>query len=293
MLIDTPGFNDTTRNETEVLKDVAGWLDHTYRSTPVKLTGIIYMQAITDRRIYGSTLRNLKVFRQLCGDEPLKQVLLTTTGWGVAEKAGELGKATANETQLQNDPLFWQPMVKRGSQVVRFKDTRESAIEIITKLIGMQPIVLQIQQELVDQQKLLVDTKAGKTVSEEIKRMEEQYKNQLESIQREMKEALDDRDQELQEALEEHKASIEKLRNENRRARDNLEYERRNAERRQDDEVQSLKMELESQKLLAEIEKEEIRAHLDQQTRVQQYHQTRSSQNFGGQNRASTFGTLM
>lgn len=33
-LIDTPGFNDTLRSETEILRDVADWLDITYRNPP-------------------------------------------------------------------------------------------------------------------------------------------------------------------------------------------------------------------------------------------------------------------
>lgn len=64
------------------------------------------MQALTDRRIYGSILRNLKMLRQLCGDEPLKNVVFTATGWGMFEKAGELDKASANENQLRTDGDF-------------------------------------------------------------------------------------------------------------------------------------------------------------------------------------------
>lgn len=245
-LIDTPGFNDTIRSETEVLREIADWLDTTYRNPPsIKLTGIIYMQAATEKRMFGSTLRNLKMFRQLCGDEPLKNVVLATTCWGTAERSGDMEKAVANEEQLRTDSLFWQPMLKRGSEMLRFEDTRDSAIEIITKLVNKQPIVLQIQSELVDEDKDLIDTTAGAAVNEEIKKLEEKYKKDIADVQAELREALESRDHELEVILEESKADLERLRDENRRAQDTLQYDRRNKERKRDNEIQSLKMELE------------------------------------------------
>lgn len=256
-LIDTPGFNDTVRGETEVLRDIADWLDITYRNPPrIKLSGIIYMQALTDRRMYGSTLRNLKMFRQLCGDEPLQNVILTTTGWGVSEKAGEMDKAIANEDQLRTDRDFWQPMIKHGSRMARFEDTRESALEIIMSLVDKEPVVLQIQHELVDEDKHLIDTAAGATVNEEIKKLEEKYKKQLAEMQDDMKEALATKDQKWQEILTDAKSSIERLRDENRRAQDILQYERRNTTRKQENEMENLRHELENQKLAVEREKE-------------------------------------
>jgi hypothetical protein len=261
VLIDTPGFNDTLRGETEVLKDLADWLDITYRTSPkIKLSGIIYMQALTDRRIYGSTLRNLKMFRQLCGDQPLKNVIFTTTGWGEAEKTGNLEKAVANEDQLRTDPDFWQPMINRGSRTARFEDTKDSALEIILSLVDKETVVLQIQHELADEDKNLVDTAAGAIVNEEIKKLEENYKKQLTELQEEINEALESRDQELQEALTEAKTSFELLRENNRMAYDLLNYQERNAQRKYENEMQALKNELENQNSTFKHDKQAMKA---------------------------------
>jgi hypothetical protein len=269
-LIDTPGFNDTLRSEAEVLKEIADWLDFTYRNPPkIKLTGIIYMQAATDKRMFGSTLRNLKMFRQLCGDEPLKNVILATSCWGTAERSGEMSKAIANEDQLRRDSLFWQPMLKRGSQMVRFEDTRESALKIIKKIINKKPIVLQIQHELVDEDKNLIDTAAGATVNEEIKRLEAKYKKEISDVQADMKEALESRDQELQEVLSESKTRLERLREDNRRAQDVLQYQRRNAERKHDSEIQSLRMELEMTKISLEKDNMAMKREMQIQAKAQ------------------------
>jgi hypothetical protein len=271
-LIDTPGFNDTVRGEAEVLRDIADWLDITYRNPPgIKLTGIIYVQALTDRRMYGSSLRNLKMFRELCGEDPLKNVVLITTGWGVFAKAGELDKAAANEQQLRTDPDFWQPLLNRGSKMARFEDTRDSALKIIESLVDNEPLVLKIQYELVDEDKDLIDTGAGATVNEEIKKLEEKYKMQLSDMQQDMAEALKCKDREWQEALAEAKASIERLRENNRRAQDVLLYERRNADRKHENDIQNLRNELDNQKRLSALERENMKLEMQLEVQAQRF----------------------
>ena len=210
------------------------------------------------------------MFRQLCGDEPLKNVVLATTCWGTAERSGEMAKAVASEEQLRTDPLFWQPMLKRGSEMVRFEDTKDSALSIVQKLVDKRPIVLQIQHELVDEAKDLIDTTAGATVNEEIKKLEERYKRDIAEVQAEIHDALESRDQELQGVLSESKANLERLREDNRRAQDMLQYDRRNLERKHDNEMQSLKMELEITKTQsAENDSAAIRREMQIQAEAQ------------------------
>ena len=81
-LIDTPGIDDTRRGDTEVLEDVAFYLSKIYEQD-IKLAGIIYLHRITDVRISGSSLRNLKIFKALCVEEKnvFKHVVLATTMW--------------------------------------------------------------------------------------------------------------------------------------------------------------------------------------------------------------------
>lgn len=231
------------RSETEVLKEIADWLDVTYRHN-VRLTGIIYLQALTDRKMYGSSLRNLKMFRQLCGDNPLKNVILATTGWGTAERSGSLQKAEDNENQLETDPDFWEPLIKRGSTTARFTDTEESALEIIMSLAGRAPVTLQIQTELVIEEKKLIDTAAGNTVNEEMKKLEAKYQAEISKIQQDMDEALSARDQEMHDALDESKQAFERRLDQVRQEQQTLSYERRNEHRRLQDELEETKREL-------------------------------------------------
>lgn len=232
VLIDTPGFNDSLRSEAEILKDIANWLDYTFRNPPrIQLSGIIYMQAITDRKMYGSSLRNLKMFKELCGDNPLRNVIFTTSGWGHARLTGEYDKAVSHEKQLCETPQFWRNLIKRNARVARFEDSVESAHSIIRTLVDQTPITLQIQKELVEENRDLIDTKAATMLNEELRSLEEKYKNEIAEIERDKLQAIQDKDREIQESLETSRAEIMKLRDDARRAQDELRYKARNDSR--------------------------------------------------------------
>nr|OQO22531.1 hypothetical protein B0A51_09682 [Rachicladosporium sp. CCFEE 5018] len=243
-LIDTPGFNDSSRSEAEVLTEIANYLDFTYRNPPhLKLNGIVYMQSIQDPRMYGSSLRNLKMFKDLCGESPMKSVLLTTNRWDKARSCGDFDKAVAKETELRDKANFWQPLIARGARMVRWDsdDTRAGAVEIVRALMGAAPEVLQIQRELVEQEKRLVDTTAGNTVNEEVLRVEKEYQAELVKIRSEMQEAVAARDEEVKEALEQSKKDYERKLGKIREEQDLLHYERRNETRRMQNEMDDLR----------------------------------------------------
>ncbi|GIZ48284.1 hypothetical protein CKM354_001135200 [Cercospora kikuchii] len=250
-LIDTPGFNDTVRSEAEVLTAIANYMDFTYRNPPhLKLSGIIYLQSIQDPRMYGSSLRNLKMFKDLCGESPMKNVVLATNRWEDARVTGQEQQARDKEVELRTRTEFWQPLLKRGAQMMRCEDDRESALSIVRRFIDNRPEVLQIQTELVEQSKPLIETKAGTTVNEEALRVEKKYQAELNQIRKEMDEARAAADLEVQEALElsrkEYERKLDKVRDE----QELLRYERRNDARRMQSEIDDLKAGLGKQKQL-------------------------------------------
>lgn len=100
-LIDTPGFDDTNRSDTVVLGDIAFWLANAY-SRNMQLAGIIYLHRITDVRMQGSALRNLRMFKELCGRDELRAVILATTHWTHGEGNSvpeEVGRARVEELE--------------------------------------------------------------------------------------------------------------------------------------------------------------------------------------------------
>ncbi|KAF2131053.1 hypothetical protein P153DRAFT_287352 [Dothidotthia symphoricarpi CBS 119687] len=234
-LVDTPGFNDTHKSETEVLQDIAAWLKSTYEGD-TRLNGVIYLHSLVNVRMEGSALRNLKMFRQLCGKEPLKNVILATTFW--SEVAQE--DALRREEQLRTTPSFWGDMLDRGSTMKRLIDTN-SALDIVTLLIRKPKVTLQIQQELVEDNKSLVDTAAGQAVNEELMRLAQGHKTDLARIQRELHEALQERDDEMQQILHTQQLRLDKEIDKVRHQQEQLRYDRR-AERRKIESDYELRM---------------------------------------------------
>jgi hypothetical protein len=259
-LIDTPGFDDTNRSETEVLKEIADWLETTYRLGDIKLNGIIYIHNIQDHKVTGSGLRNLRMFRNLCGDNPLKNVLLVTSCWEICDPE----RGEARETELMNDPEFWKPFIAKGSRTARFTDV-ESGIAMLHQFSDTTPVILKIQQELVDEQKQLVDTLAGQTVNEELNRLEEQHAKTLEILRQEQAEAIAAKDAELQESLEAATRSLERQLARVQREQESLRYERRNEQRRLEHEFDAVKSALQRQ-----IQEQEVK--LENERRAAENH---------------------
>ncbi|KDQ23043.1 hypothetical protein PLEOSDRAFT_1014873, partial [Pleurotus ostreatus PC15] len=100
VLVDTPGFGDTDRSDTEVLKIIANWLKATYRNK-VKLTGIIYMHPISDNRV-ARALINPKLLAILCCTAVAGGVVMTTTMWDTVE--ADVGRA--REEELRD--IYWK-----------------------------------------------------------------------------------------------------------------------------------------------------------------------------------------
>ncbi|KAL4259598.1 G domain-containing protein [Pleurotus pulmonarius] len=171
VFVDTPGFDDTTRSDTDILKLIANWLEKTYKKH-VLLTGIIYVHRITDNRMSGSPLKNLHMFGSLCGEAASPNVILITTMWSDKVPADVGGR---REAELVDK--FWKPMLDLGSAHMRFMGSYESAWEIVRAVIARaeaRPVLL--QQELVDLHKVLRETEAGKTLYGELLRLLEEQK---------------------------------------------------------------------------------------------------------------------
>ena len=146
IFFDTPGFDDTYRGGADVLADIAQALSSTYKNK-LKLTGILYVHRIKDERMTNTLMRNLSMFRSLCGDDAFKNVILVTT---FRDELQDMSKGEARERDLVQKTEWWGYMASKGSRTRRFLNTRESALSIIGDLAGLPTVTLQIQQEVVE-----------------------------------------------------------------------------------------------------------------------------------------------
>ncbi|KAF9496552.1 hypothetical protein BDN71DRAFT_1366413, partial [Pleurotus eryngii] len=156
ILVDTPGFDDTTKTDTDVLTMIAASLSSMYLNG-VKLSGAIYIHRISDFRMGGTSTSNFKMFRGLCGDTALQNVVIVTNMW--SEVPFDVGEA--REEQLKSRDIFFKPALDKGAQIWRHDNTSTSARAIIHGIVFKDPLALCIQRELVDEQKDIAETAAG------------------------------------------------------------------------------------------------------------------------------------
>jgi len=165
-VVDTPGFDDTYRSDVEVLEEITEFLAAQYL-LKIPLKGIIYLHQIHENRMKGSARQYLEIFRSLCGDHALGNVMLVTTRWDRIEP-NELGDALRREQELIDK--WWGPMQKMGSHVTQFRGSRGEAEAMILELVRDRPsVVLDIQRELVDGNKEIGETKAGQQLGAQMK----------------------------------------------------------------------------------------------------------------------------
>ncbi|KIM75842.1 hypothetical protein PILCRDRAFT_13215 [Piloderma croceum F 1598] len=163
VFVDTPGFDDTYMSDMEILATIAEWLVKTYKK--VNLTTIIYLHKISDNRATGSVLKNLEVFREMCGQKAMPNVVMATTMWSkVSEEEGRRREEELTEK-------FWNDLVANGCKVERFEDTHKSAWNIVDGLAGSSRAEVLLPQEIVDNRLRLNETKAGVVLTKVLKKL--------------------------------------------------------------------------------------------------------------------------
>ncbi|CZR64341.1 uncharacterized protein PAC_14239 [Phialocephala subalpina] len=176
-IVDTPGFNDTYRSDNDVLKELADWLLGSFRDGK-KISGIIYLHRISDTKVGGAALRNLRMFRKLCGEDFMKNVIIGTTFWDVVSEE----QGVAREEELLQTEGFFKDMHEQGCDFVRITSSRDDNLELLSRFVGKQPTVMKIQQELFEG-KTLAETAAASAVSQELAELQRQSLEKMSNVE--------------------------------------------------------------------------------------------------------------
>lgn len=131
----------------------------------------------------GISTRNFKMFRQLCGESTLKNVVIVTNMWGEVSK--EVGEA--RELELASQDIFFKPVLEKGAQLLRHQNTQESGGKILRHLIENHPLSLRIQRELVEEGKEISQTAAGAELNRELLEQVEKHRREMRLLQEEMR----------------------------------------------------------------------------------------------------------
>ena len=150
----------------------------------MKVAGIVYLHDISENRMFGTSRKNLEMFRKLCGDDALKNVILVTTKW--ADVSTEVGEK--REKQLAD--AYWKEMIGYGSTVVRFSDSHLAARDIIDHIVlGHQVLdFVRIQEELVIIRKRIPETDAGQALRAILQEQLQQQHEMAREMQRDKRE---------------------------------------------------------------------------------------------------------
>ena len=160
----------------------------------IHLAGIIYLHRISDNRMAGSPLKNLRMFGKLCGDDALTNVILATTMWDRVDRS----TCVRREEELKKD--FWNRMLALGSPAVRFQGTFESAWQIIDIIAKKKRVdILLLQEELVNLKRQLSETQAGMVLYNELQKLLAEHKETLRKLR---DEAALSNDKQLKEELD-------------------------------------------------------------------------------------------
>ena len=130
---------------------------HSYHAD-MKLAGIIYLHEISQSNML-PVRRNLDMFSKLCGPSAIRNIVLAMTKWSdIPVKVGE-----EREKLLKAD--HWKDMLDRGSVMFRYDGTEDSARGIVDHVLTHEPLdAVQIQRELIDLNKVLAETEAGRSL---------------------------------------------------------------------------------------------------------------------------------
>jgi 50S ribosome-binding GTPase len=193
-LIDTPGFDDTNRSDTDILKEIAAFLMKLY-VRKIHVTGLVYVHRITDPRLGGSGVKNLAVFQKLCGPQCFPQVALVSSLWEELHGAEGQALGEQREAELRMNESFWGAMDKGKSRIFRHFGNTESAKAVIQWFLTLpHKVVLNIQRELVDDELTLDQTEAGKFLQETSAKVKEKYEKEIRQLQIAIDDAHQERD---------------------------------------------------------------------------------------------------
>ena len=137
-----------------------------------------------------TSIRHLRTFEKLCGQDALQKVILVTTMWD------EVDETTGNLEEEKMKTRYWNEMLEHNSTTSRFMGTRESALQLLRPLIDAannKRISLLLQQEMVDMKQKLTKTSAGRHLFNKAQHIVTKRQDVLQRFQAEMSRPVGDR----------------------------------------------------------------------------------------------------
>lgn len=287
-LIDTPGFSDTRRSDAQVLEELANWLRAAYLQE-IKLTGIIYLHSMQERRQGRSSMAALSLFRDLTGQNALHRVFLVTTFWDRINRPDQRQVAENSELELHQTERYWGRFISDGAHTDRHDHSRESAHRLIRSVIEAQIPgdpggYVRLQTEL-EEGTRLENTGVGRNIAQALREQAVAWEREIAELRQLLEDALQRQTQENREELALREAQHQRRREQMQRDQELLRadittidrrFQRLEAADRAHQAAQRAQQEAETRRLRQEIADEEAET---QRIQVSSARRQRAQQN--------------
>lgn len=155
-MIDTPGFNNLRTPDIEIL-DYIAWILGEFARAGRYLTGIIFLQAIDQRKIAPAEFKLVQLIKNICGSHAYENIIIVTTLWSDCPD----GKRALIQVR-DREELLWSDMIDGGTEVWQHHNSPHSAWAIVEQLARQTVVVLDLQYELDVNDGRLLSTTAGR-----------------------------------------------------------------------------------------------------------------------------------
>ncbi|KAF9047944.1 hypothetical protein BJ165DRAFT_1344164, partial [Panaeolus papilionaceus] len=171
VLVDSPGFDDQTKTDGQILTMITAWL-RSLHDARLLMSGAIYMNQITSIRIDSGTQKAMSIFRKMFGDAENDRIMLVTSKWNDIHE-DHMEVAEAREKNLFEDawsifltsaPPAIAARFHCGSDDDDSTSTRSASgilMALLHRLGNRGGIKLLIQQQMFDEYMPIQMTDAG------------------------------------------------------------------------------------------------------------------------------------
>ncbi|CZR67208.1 uncharacterized protein PAC_17107 [Phialocephala subalpina] len=191
IFFDTPGFDDTYLPDAKVFQMIASFLRDLYERQ-VYVNGILYCHPIDNRRVTGSSRRQLEFMERLIGQKSLKNVIFVLTFADRMDYNRDLMDSRIGELKR----TYWAPFLAKDARMF-IKDGDGPPRALVDMVLRSQKTILDLQRELVDERRTLLRTSAGGTIKTESENKISYLEQELEALRKEIKDPATRKDPEL------------------------------------------------------------------------------------------------
>ncbi|KZT74179.1 hypothetical protein DAEQUDRAFT_683039 [Daedalea quercina L-15889] len=193
ILAEVPAFDAEVASDVDVFITIASYLVKLCRKG-IKVLGVLYLCRMTDNRLDGTTLQNLRMFRAICGMSAMRNVVVVLTMWDQVDP--QLGEQ--RESELRESSRFFGPVMADNPRMMHHNGSKDSAMAILNNLVSqnLSLVFMSIQSETVTDGKVVHQTEAGRVLMEDLNSRKLMHEEKLDDVRRDIAQARSGSDDE-------------------------------------------------------------------------------------------------